>query len=300
MARTPLTLVTGPLGSGKTTMLRALVERAPDRMAILMNEFGEIAIDSKVVQGKNIQMVELGGGCVCCSLVGEFDAAVDEILRTVDPDRIVVETTGLAEPEALMFNVQESLPQVRLDAVVTLADADAFLRFPALGHTTRMQLEAADLILLNKTDLVEPEQLAEVEGRLRTVNDVAPIIRTSFGRVDPEIVFGIGRTRPAARPSHEHATPFRSMAYVSQRPLDRAAFEAFLEGLDPAAVLRAKGFVRFADRTHLFNYVTGRWDFEPFDAERTELVFIGPRERLPEAEIRERLEQCERACRTST
>jgi len=84
-----------------------------------MNEFGEIAIDAKILQGKkNVQMADLGGGCVC-SLLGEFEAAVDEIIATVNPDHIVVETTGVAEPDALVFDIQESLPQVRLDGVVT-------------------------------------------------------------------------------------------------------------------------------------------------------------------------------------
>src|SRR5947209_7398437 len=105
-SRTPITLITGPLGSGKTTLLRHILEARPAKMAIVMNEFGEIAIDTKVVQGKNVRIAELGGGCVCCSLVGEFEAAVDEIIDEVDPEIIVVETTGVAEPDALAFNIQ--------------------------------------------------------------------------------------------------------------------------------------------------------------------------------------------------
>src|SRR5688500_15443255 len=100
--RTPLTVITGPLGSGKTTLLRHMVTTVPRRLAILMNEFGEIAIDSKIVAGKNVHMAELGGGCVCCALLGEFEAAVHEILATVAPERLVVETTGVAEPDALV------------------------------------------------------------------------------------------------------------------------------------------------------------------------------------------------------
>src|SRR4028119_235021 len=102
--RTPLIVLTGPLGSGKTTLLRHILDTFPRKIAILMNEFGEIAIDSKIIAGKNVQMADLGGGCVCCSLLGEFEAAVDEIIDTVDPDYIVVETTGVAEPDALVFD----------------------------------------------------------------------------------------------------------------------------------------------------------------------------------------------------
>src|SRR5205085_11272807 len=121
-SRTPITLVTGPLGSGKTTLLRHILATQGERIAIVMNEFGEIAIETKVIEGKNVRIAELGGGCVCCSLLGEFEAAIDEIITRVEPDRIIVETTGLAEPEALVFNIQEALPQCRLDGVVSLVD----------------------------------------------------------------------------------------------------------------------------------------------------------------------------------
>ncbi len=163
--RTPLTVITGPLGSGKTTLLRHLLETLSQKIAIIMNEFGEIAIDAKIVQGKNVQMADLGGGCVCCSLLGEFEAAVNEIIDTVNPDLIVVETTGVAEPDALVFDIQESLTKVRLDGVVTVIDADAMVKYPSLGHTTRLQIEAADIILLNKVDLVSESDLLTVEKK---------------------------------------------------------------------------------------------------------------------------------------
>src|SRR5258708_13669101 len=99
MPRTPITLITGPLGSGKTTLLRHILATQREKIAIVMNEFGEIAIDTKVIEGKNVRIAELGGGCVCCSLLGEFEAAVNEIFEKIPPERIVVETTRLAQPE---------------------------------------------------------------------------------------------------------------------------------------------------------------------------------------------------------
>ena len=160
--RTPVTLITGALGSGKTTLLRHILDVVPQKIAILMNEFGEIAIDSQIIEGKNIRIADLGGGCVCCSLLGEFEAAVAEVIDTVRPDLIIVETTGVAEPEALMFDIQENVPRVRLDGVVTVADADAMMRYPHLGQTGRVQVEAADIILLNKVDLVSAEELDDI------------------------------------------------------------------------------------------------------------------------------------------
>src|SRR5213593_643786 len=193
--RTPITLITGPLGSGKTTLLRHILATRPAKIAVVMNEFGEIAIDSKVVEGKSVRITELGGGCVCCSLIGEFESAVNEIIQRVEPDIIVVETTGLAEPEALVFNIQEALPQCRLDGVVSVIDADMLVRFPEFGHTTRLQIEGAYILLLNKIDLVEPRQIEPLETKLREINSNAAIVRTERCRIDPELLFGIGRER---------------------------------------------------------------------------------------------------------
>src|SRR6266446_7282057 len=246
MPRTPITLITGPLGSGKTTLLRHILATQRGKIAIVMNEFGEIAIDTKVIEGKNVRIAELGGGCVCCSLLGEFEAAVNEIIQRVEPDIIVVETTGLAEPEALVFNIQEALPQCRLDGVVSVIDADMLVRFPELGHTTRLQIEGADILLLNKIDLVKPVQIEPLETKLRGINGTATIIRTERCRIDPELLFGIGREKKVAPPRHEHQPEFESFTFSSDKTFSRDCFEGFAEAL-PKSVLRAKGFVRFPD-----------------------------------------------------
>ena len=272
--RTPITLITGPLGSGKTTLLRQILARQTGKIAIVMNEFGEIAIDTKVIEGKNVRIAELGGGCVCCSLLGEFESAVKEILEKIAPERIVVETTGLAEPEALMFNIEETLPQCRLDGVVSVIDADMLIRFPELGHTTRLQIEGADILLLNKIDLIEPSQFESLETKLRQINPTAAIVRTERCRIDPELLFGIGRERKIAAPEHRHQPEFESFSFTSNKIFSRDSFESFANSL-PASVVRAKGFIRFTDGTQLFNFVTGRWELEPFESDCTEVVFIG-------------------------
>jgi G3E family GTPase len=256
-----------------------------------MNEFGEIAIDTKVIEGKNVRIAELGGGCVCCSLLGEFEAAVNEIIEKIAPERIIVETTGLAEPEALVFNIQEALPQCRLDGVVSVIDADMLIRFPELGHTTRLQIEGADILLLNKIDLIEPAQMKPLETKLREINPTAAIIRTERCRVDPELLFGLGRERKIARPEHRHQPEFESFAFTSGKISSRHCFEELANGLPPS-VVRAKGFIRFADGGQLFNFVAGRWELEPFEAERTELVFIGRDVRAQKKKIVDALETC--------
>lgn len=272
--RIPITLVTGPLGSGKTTLLRHILAVQPGKIAIVMNEFGEIAIDTKVIEGKNVRIAELGGGCVCCSLLGEFEAAVNEIIGKIAPERIVVETTGLAEPEALAFNIQEALPQCRLDGVVSIIDADMLIRFPELGHTTRLQIEGADILLLNKIDLIDAGQIEPLETKLREINSTAAIIRTNRCRIDPELLFGIATERKITAPQHQHQPEFESFAFTSAKIFSRNCFEAFANGLPPS-IVRAKGFIRFVDGAQLFNFVAGRWELEPFESGRTKLVFIG-------------------------
>jgi len=313
MPRTPITLITGPLGSGKTTLLRHILATQREKIAIVMNEFGEIAIDTKVIEGKNVRIAELGGGCVCCSLLGEFEAAVNEIIEKIAPERIVVETTGLAEPEALMFNIQEALPQCRLDGVVSAIDADMLIRFPELGHTTRLQIEGADILLLNKIDLIEPGQVKPLETKLREINPTAAIVRTERCRIDPELLFGIGRSprdirsrvimpsamsdispgeRKIAPPEHRHQSEFESFAFTSSKIFSRDCFEGFANGL-PASVVRAKGFIRFADGAQLFNFVAGRWELEPFEFDGTELVFIGRKIGAEREALVSALKKCE-------
>jgi G3E family GTPase len=290
--RTPITLITGPLGSGKTTLLRHILATHRAKMAIVMNEFGEIAIDATVLEGKNVRIAELGGGCVCCSLLGEFEAAVNEIIQRIEPDLIIVETTGLAEPEALVFNIQEALPQCRLDGVVSVIDADMLVRFPELGHTTRLQIEGADILLLNKIDLIEAEQIGSLENKLRGVNPTAAIIRTERCQIDPELLFGIGREKKVAPTQHRHQLEFDSFTFTSKKKLSHDCFQSFADHL-PSSVHRAKGFVRFEDRTQLFNFVAGRWDLEPFESSETQLIFIGKGIAAEKSSITDALKNCE-------
>ncbi len=272
--RTSITLVTGSLGSGKTTLLRHILRVLTRKIAIVMNEFGEIAIDSKVVEGKSIRIAELDGGCVCCSLLGEFEAAVNELIDTIGPEAIVVETTGVAEPDALIFDIEDVLPRARLDGVIALVDADAALRYPQLGHTTRMQMEAADTLLLNKVDLISAEALDRLKERLRQVNERAPILPVIRAEVDPDVLFGIGRERVLSPPQHIHQTEFESFTFRTNVFLNRTQFGIFADHLN-RKIFRAKGFVRFQEGSYLFNYVAGRWEVEPFLEQGTLLVFIG-------------------------
>lgn len=294
--KTPITLITGPLGSGKTTLLTRVLDQAERKLAVVMNEFGEISVDSRVIQGRNIQYVELTGGCVCCSLAGEFNAAVKELVETVAPEWIVLEATGVAEADALVYAVEESLPVVQLDCVVCIVDAYAAHQYPLMGYAERSQLESADLVLLNKTDLVDAAVLETVRHKVSAAVEGPLLVETVRCAVDMSLLFGARRARnpdrrvPEEQPAHQHAV--QAFAVEAPTLMDRQRFLEFLGAL-PLEVFRAKGFVRFAGEGEwVFNYVAGRIDFEEAQVPSTGVVFIGPGVEAVSHGIREGLDAC--------
>lgn len=293
--KTPITIITGYLGSGKTTLLKKILEQTEKKLAILMNEFGEISIDGEIIKGKNVDMVEMLNGCVCCSLSGEFEQAIKEILEKVRPDAIIVETTGVAEPDAVAFDIQENLSDVRLDGIITIVDCYSMTRFPSLGYTGKVQIEMADILILNKIDLVSKEQLEEVKRKVRKINSDAIIFETINCNVDTNLLFGQEIEKVFEKKEHMHdkyhLEGMESFSFSFEGTLNNEKFEKLVLDL-PTEVYRAKGFVNFPEGGYLFNYVNGRYDFENFDSERINLVFIGKNVLKYKEEILKRLEKC--------
>ncbi len=271
--KTPLVVVTGYLGSGKTTLLRNILVNTKKKIAIIMNEFGDIGIDGKILKGKSADIIELSGGCVCCSLTGELEYAINEILGKYKPDYIVVETTGVAEPDAMITNI-ENIPGVELNSVICVVDAYALLKYPNVGRTGLVQIENADILLLNKTDLVDGEQAKNAEKIIREINPKADMIRTVRAGADLESLLGMHNTSPGEAAEHTH-DEMEFIAFVSKSIISKKAFEEFANSV-PENIYRAKGFVNLDGTSYLFNYVAGKWDLEKFDADKTEIVFIGP------------------------
>ena len=288
--RVPLTILTGYLGAGKTTLLKHILEKTKKKIAILMNEFGEIAIDSKIIEGKNVNMAELVGGCVCCSLTGELQLAIKEVIEKAKPEWILLETTGVAEPTAIAIDMKD-LQEVRLDAVVCIVDCDAVVRYPQIGHTGREQIEMADILIINKIDLVEPDKFVEVEEKLRDINDRAVFVKALHSKVPPMFLFGLNKEHKDLVRNKKHEIENEVFAYESDATFSKDKFIDFINKL-PKEIYRSKGFIKFADSTYIFNFVAGRSDLELFKPEKTELVFIGKDILRLEKEIREKLENC--------
>ncbi len=298
-------ILTGFLGSGKTTLLRHVLEHGlrGKPVAVIMNEIGEVGIDGKVVTGlANVEkMVELTSGCICCSIDDyRFDLAIQEIIDTAQPHLVIIESTGLADPEPLAYRVKNA--GLGLDAIITVVDAANVGRQLAETEVARAQIEAADFLVVNKLDLVDAPAVARLERRLAKLNPRAERMKTVRGALDSDVLFATGvatfRERARAGSDHLHADAIGSFVYRSRLPLRQAMFERLLRRL-PADILRAKGIVRFADRDWhcLFNFTCGRheltWVKLEGGMEESQAVFIGRDLRRHQGRIEAALAACE-------
>ena len=194
-AKIPVTVLTGYLGAGKTTLLnRILSEPHGKKFAVIVNEFGEIGIDNELVVNADEEVFEMNNGCICCTVRGDLVRIIDGLMRRKGKfDAIIVETTGLADPApvAQTFFMDEAVgAKTRLDAVVTVADAKWLSDRLKDAPEAKNQIAFADVILLNKTDLVAPEELRELEARIRGLNPYARLHRTERAKIDISEVLG--------------------------------------------------------------------------------------------------------------
>ncbi|MBM3279842.1 MAG: GTP-binding protein [Candidatus Handelsmanbacteria bacterium] len=193
----PVTVLTGFLGAGKTTLLnRILTEKHGKRIAVIENEFGEIGIDHELVIGADEEIFEMNNGCICCTVRGDLIRILGNLMKRRDKfDYILIETTGLADPGpvAQTFFVDPEIKRcLKLDGIITVVDAHHLLQQLDNSREVQEQIAFADLILLNKIDLVTFEQLAVLETRLRGMNAAARIQRTKDAAVDLDQVLGLG------------------------------------------------------------------------------------------------------------
>ncbi|HEX9648411.1 MAG TPA: GTP-binding protein [Alphaproteobacteria bacterium] len=308
--RCPVTLVTGFLGSGKTTLLAALLARpALADSAVVINEFGEVAIDDALVGGRAGEVVRLESGCICCTARGGLEHALVDLARRRDAGtvpgfaRVLVETTGLADPVPVVRALHATAAlakRYRLAAVVVTVDAvTGFRRLDDAPEALR-QVALADRILVTKTDLASADAGARLEARLAAVNPGAARHRVVKGRIDPEIVLapaGVAALDAAifdAAHNHGHDPDIATFTVDLGPPLPRAAFERWLDTLlahRGEDLLRVKGAVAFAGeaRPMLVNIAGGLLHpLEPLDGDVSApanlLVFIT--RRLPAAVIR--------------
>jgi len=307
MRHVSVDVVTGFLGSGKTTLLQYVLagSLAGERVAVVMNELGELGIDGRTISNMQYaeNVVELNSGCICCTIEdARFDLAIQELVERVDPTLVVIETTGVADPEPLAYRIEQS--GLALDAVICVVDAENFEATLSSASVVGAQVRAADFLVLNKVDLVSVARRNSLRKKLVRLNRRALLLESERGRVDHEVLFATSprRFRTAAaegRPvEHLRNDGIGCFSHRSSLPLDRGRFEKMLSKL-PADVYRAKGFVQgeSGEWGCLFNYTCGRSEFHwvrvPGAQPGTQAVFIGRDIEKMEARIRSALSRCE-------
>ncbi|MBF0104434.1 MAG: GTP-binding protein [Deltaproteobacteria bacterium] len=285
----PVTLVTGFLGSGKTTLVNRILSEAHGlRVALIINEFGEIGIDDSLIKGTQ-DFVQMDNGCLCCVLSEELVLLIAKLKQRTDFDAVVLETTGIADPLPIAwpFLREEFEDTFRFAGIVTVVDClhlDAMLSAAA---ETKMQIERADYLYLSKTDLCDRQAVEDVKKRLESLNDNARFVMSD----DPQwfkLIFegDVQRVNPedSHLKAHRHTHGSEGFCSLSVPLKDKKIkferMEDFFEGL-PKEVFRAKAIFKNADddRMTVMHFVCGRVDFYDYDSERLRgepaAVFIG-------------------------
>lgn len=297
----PVTIITGFLGSGKTTLLNHILNDCQDlKVAVLVNEFGDIDIDSQLLVSVEEDMVELSNGCICCTINDDLVEAVYSILeRNEKVDHLVIETTGVADPLpiALTFAMPPLRNLTQLDSIVTLVDAEAFSPQHFESEAALNQVSYADIILLNKTDLAGPQQVDALEAWVREQKWGARILRSQNSNIplplildtnlfQPERYTAEAKTMTEATHDHHHHSNhlvndgFISVAFESDRPFDLDKFQDWLADDLAKNVFRAKGFLWFGTVAprYIFQLSGKRYTLDTDQwpaAPKTQLVLIG-------------------------
>ncbi len=300
-------LLFGFLGSGKTTLVkRLLTERGKDvKTAVIVNEFGEVGVDGDILRGNNVDMVELNSGCLCCTLRGSLMLAVEELRTKENVERIIVEATGIAQPSELTETLRDTSIKLRVDIgpLVTVVDAAKFPKLVTLlGEFYVAQIENADIVIVNKADLVTADDMESVGRQVREINPHADILFAEQCDVDTEYLLDghpgglldmdqAPTTGSMHQPvedadhhldhghGHDHmphsSTPAESFVLVAGGNPDRSRVERFFQGL-PDTVWRAKGFMSILGKPCLVQYTMGQLELTPAtNLANEKIVFIG-------------------------
>jgi len=312
--KTNIFLLAGFLGSGKTTLLNRILSWDTDLSdtVVIVNEFGKIGIDGSIIRSKSggRDVVELTSGCICCTLTDELIDTLVDIWERFRPRRILLEATGVAEPESITEIIGSDLlrERMRIEKIIAVLGIRYWLGRESYGPFFMNQVEQADLILLNKIDTVPKDRLQEAVTDLQAKVPGCLVLPTLHCAVDPEIFWNRHSTLrlgnfytslPASaidlaagndRSRNQDRITYVTFDFVSERPLDEALFDGFLKNL-PWQLFRIKGPVRFQSRISLLNYVSGQIDWQEWEeTDHTRLAFIGWD--IDSEEIRRKLEEC--------
>ncbi len=299
-----VTLIGGFLGAGKTTLLRHILSWPGDlsSTAVLVNEFGQIGIDGELLKNGGTPVVELTNGCICCTIQGDLLRSLREIIKTFDPRRLLIEATGVADPVEILDVLKNEEPSGSLfvQKVITVVDADFWENREHLGPLFFNQIRAADLVLLNKVDLLSPEKIPVFLREIQENNPGTAVVPTHHCKVDPQVLWSVSEdhlleSRLQGLHEHEshedaHGMGFVSFAFQGDVPLREECFRKFLSQL-PYELYRVKGFALLENGLCFINHVGGKTEWVSLQGSgQTRLAFVGWR--VEQTKIIERLKEC--------
>lgn len=314
LRKSEVIIISGFLGAGKTTLLKRILSWESDlsETVVIVNEFGDVGIDGSLLKKAGSDVVELTGGCICCTLKADLNLTLKKVWQQFKPRRIFIETTGIADPFMItdVFDDPELQDQMEVFKVITVLDVELWEARECFGTVFSNQLRQADLILLNKIDVADENTIFQFLEEIHTLVPHSLVLPAIHCNVDPEIVLA-GRTGTPHLPdygefNHHHhepgaqgkiqadndsgSFPYISFSFRSSDALDEACFKQFTENL-PWELFRMKGPVRFRERTVFVNHVGGNSEWSVWDdLKETCLVFVGWKDER-EATIR-KLKNC--------
>jgi G3E family GTPase len=293
----PVTIITGFLGSGKTTLLNHILNNRQDlKVAVLVNEFGDINIDSQLLVSIDEDMLELSNGCICCTINESLIDTVYQILEREEKiDYLVIETTGVANPlpVAMTFLGTALRDFTRLDSILTVVDAETFdLATHYESEAAQSQLIYGDILLLNKTDLVTTAKLDALEESIREVKSGARILRSAQGEIPLSLILDVDQAATGSAPqmlqsdqsvsatAHLRDDGFKVVSFKSDRAFSLKKFQEFLDYQLPETIFRAKGILWFEESParHIFQLSGKRFSLNDTawnDPPSNQLVLIG-------------------------
>ncbi len=330
----PVTIISGFLGSGKTTLLNHILKNQVGiKTAVLVNEFGEIGIDNELIIEGSEDMIELNNGCICCSINGELLNTVSKVLERAEKlDYLIVETTGLADPlpVAMTFAAGDLREKVRLDSIITVIDGENFDFEINNTSVAYSQILYGDILLLNKSDLVNEKQLKKIEAFINKIKKEPRILRSTNSEVALHTIMSVGlfetdtfefeknkkkleqnsndhssHSHDHSSHSHDHSSHshdlinniegFTSVSYETFEPFSLRKFQYFLDNQISQNVFRAKGILWFmeSERKHIFHLSGKRFslDDEEWTKEKSnKIVLIG--KNLDHQTIKNQLSSC--------
>ncbi len=311
----PVTIISGFLGAGKTTVLNHILSEAHGvRAAVLVNDFGAINIDAKLVVGVEGETVSLANGCICCNIRTDLiDACKSVLARTEPPEAIIVETSGVSDPLEVVHTFDDPALQnvLTIGGILAVVDAEQFpvLQTGDVRNLARNQIHASDIVILNKTDLVDTNQLKKIRDLILEVSPVARLYQTVNGHVPLSLVFDVeGQFAGVAdkmgaqtgKPAHDHVHElFETFHWSSNRPMSFTCLKKLVEAF-PDEIYRAKGIVHLEELSRYrvsFQMVGKRYNFQEIDLwgqepPNTDIVVIGSTGGFDKAYLKEKFEAC--------